>query len=39
MKDLLIVIWNDKFIWCMAIIFMYFSYPLIKTVVLTMIGG
>ena len=39
MKDLLIVIWSDRFIWFVAIVLMYFSYPLIKTAVLTVIGG
>ena len=39
MKDVLIIIWNDRFAWFIAIVLMYFSYPLIKRVVLTIIGG
>jgi len=32
-------IYKDRFIWLMVIILMYFCYPTIKGITLTMIGG
>ena len=32
-------IYKDKFIWLTAIIFGYFCYPIIKDIVLYLIGG